>query len=203
MRSEARGQPSGDRRAAGEDRQHLGIRPAATAERKKRRWAGSIPPCGPRKGKRWKRCKRNWTSKWGDEVTYDQFFQATLLPLPCPVSKEPAGGRHETYATFNEVLGTFTGYASNQPSRLHHTVQVHVFSKCDDGTHQPFSTRPSPCCAPPACACTAMAPTCTRRTQLSPHRSDLRMGGKPRLMRQEAQPWKDIFTAFLTFTMRP
>ena len=69
-------------------------------------------------------------------MTYDQFFQATLLPLPCPVSKEPAGGKHETYATFNEVLGTFTGYASNQPSRLHHTVQVHVFSKCDDGTHQ-------------------------------------------------------------------
>lgn len=69
-------------------------------------------------------------------MTYDQFFQATLLPLPCPVSKEPAGGKHETYATFNEVLGTFTGYASNQPHRLHHTVQVHVFSKCDDGAHQ-------------------------------------------------------------------
>ena len=30
---------------------------------------------------------------------------------------------------------------------------------------KPFSTRPSPCCVPPACACTAMAPTCMKRTQ--------------------------------------
>ena len=69
-------------------------------------------------------------------MTYDQFFQGTLSQLPCPVSKEPAGGKHETYAVFNEVRGTFTGHASNQPRRLRHMVQVHVFSKRDDGTHQ-------------------------------------------------------------------
>lgn len=69
-------------------------------------------------------------------MTYDEHFKTALDPLGCPVSKEPAGGQHETYAAFNEVLGTFTGYASNQPHRLHHMVQIHVYSKRDDGTHE-------------------------------------------------------------------
>lgn len=66
----------------------------------------------------------------------EQTFTAALSPLPCPVSKPPAGGKNETYAVFNEVLGTFDGYASNQPRRLTHMVQVHVYSKKDDGTHR-------------------------------------------------------------------
>ncbi len=69
-------------------------------------------------------------------MSYDEHFQSTLLPLGYPVSQEPAGGQHETYITFCEVLGNFAGYASNKPHRLHHTVQVHVFTKRDDGTHR-------------------------------------------------------------------
>lgn len=69
-------------------------------------------------------------------MTYDDFFKATLDPLGYPVSKEPAGGQNETYIAFNEAAGTFTGHASNQPHRLHHMVQVHIFSKLDDGTHE-------------------------------------------------------------------
>lgn len=69
-------------------------------------------------------------------MTYDELFCTALLPLDCPVSKQPAGGQNETYVTFNEVLGAFSGYASNQPHRITHTVQVHVFSRRDDGTHE-------------------------------------------------------------------
>lgn len=69
-------------------------------------------------------------------LSYDELFQAALLPLGYPVSQQPAGGQHETYITFNEVLGSFTGYASNEPHRLTHHVQVHVFTKRDDGTHR-------------------------------------------------------------------
>lgn len=66
----------------------------------------------------------------------EQVFQAALSALPCPVSKPPAGGKHKTYATFNEVLGQYTAHASNAPRRLYHMVQFHVFSKLDDGTHR-------------------------------------------------------------------
>lgn len=68
-------------------------------------------------------------------MTYDEVMQSALGALGCPVSKEPAGGAHETYAAFNEVRGTFTGHASNAPHRLHHMVQLHIYSKRDDGTH--------------------------------------------------------------------
>ena len=66
----------------------------------------------------------------------EQTFQTALSALPCPVSKPPAGGKNETYATFNEVLGTYEAHASNDPRRLTHMMQVHVFSKKDDGTHR-------------------------------------------------------------------
>lgn len=69
-------------------------------------------------------------------MSYDEVFQRALSPLPCPVSHEPAGSRHDTYAVFNEVLAAFTACASNEPHRLRHTVQVHVYSKRDDGTHE-------------------------------------------------------------------
>ena len=68
-------------------------------------------------------------------MSFEEFFQSTLSALPCPVSKPPAGGE-ETYTTWREVLGTFQAYASNQPQRLSHMVQVHVFSKRSDGTHR-------------------------------------------------------------------
>lgn len=74
-------------------------------------------------------------------MTYDGFFKAILDPLGYPVSKEPAGGQNETYIAFNEALGTFTGYASNKPHRLRHMVQVHVYSKRDDGTHEALFQR--------------------------------------------------------------
>lgn len=69
-------------------------------------------------------------------MSYDEVFQSALAPLGYPVSQQPAGGEHETYLTFNEVLGGFTAYASNEPHRLRHTVQAHVFSKRDDGAHR-------------------------------------------------------------------
>lgn len=67
---------------------------------------------------------------------YDEHFQAALAALPCPVSKEPASGGAETYAVFNEAQGSFAGYASNTPHRLRHMVQVHIYSRRDDGTHE-------------------------------------------------------------------
>lgn len=66
----------------------------------------------------------------------EQVFMAALSPLPCPVSKPPTGGGHETYVTFNEVLGSFEAFASNEPGRLNHMMQVHAYSKRDDGTHR-------------------------------------------------------------------
>lgn len=66
----------------------------------------------------------------------EELFQRTLLALGVPVSKPPAGGQHETYITFNEVLGEYEAHASNQARRLYHMVQLHVFSKRDDGTHR-------------------------------------------------------------------
>ena len=70
----------------------------------------------------------------------EQTFQATLGALPCPVSKPPADGRNESYVAFVEVLGTFDGYASNEPRRLVHMVQVHAYSKRDDGYHRTLLT---------------------------------------------------------------
>ena len=67
-------------------------------------------------------------------MEYDEVFQGALSALPCPVSKSPAGGNHETYVTFNEVLESYTQHASNTPQRILHTVQVHAFSRCEDGT---------------------------------------------------------------------
>ena len=58
------------------------------------------------------------------------------LLLGVPVSKPPAGGQHETYITFNEVLGEYEAHASNQARRPYHMVQLHVFSKRDNGTHR-------------------------------------------------------------------
>lgn len=69
-------------------------------------------------------------------MSYDELFQATLLPLGYPVSGQPAGGQHETYLTFNEVRADFIAHASNEARRLRHTVQVHVFSRRDDGAHR-------------------------------------------------------------------
>jgi alkanesulfonate monooxygenase SsuD/methylene tetrahydromethanopterin reductase-like flavin-dependent oxidoreductase (luciferase family) len=69
-------------------------------------------------------------------VDIGELFYQTLSALPCPVSNVPAGGKHETYATFNEVYGEYEAYASNDPQRVYHMVQVHVFSKRDDGTHR-------------------------------------------------------------------
>ena len=66
----------------------------------------------------------------------EELFQRTLLALGVPVSKPPAGGQHETYVTFNEVLGEYEAHASNQAQRLYHMVQLHVFSQRDDGTHR-------------------------------------------------------------------
>jgi len=66
----------------------------------------------------------------------EQTFMAALSSLPCPVSKPPADGSQETYATFNQVLGTYEAHASNTPRRINHMMQVHVFSKKDDGTHR-------------------------------------------------------------------
>lgn len=67
-------------------------------------------------------------------MEYDEIFQSALSALPCPVSKSPAGGSNETYVTFNEVLESYTQHASNTPQRILHTVQVHAFSRCEDGT---------------------------------------------------------------------
>ena len=36
----------------------------------------------------------------------------------------------------HEVLGEYEAHASNQAQRLYHMVQLHVFSKRDDGTHR-------------------------------------------------------------------
>lgn len=69
-------------------------------------------------------------------MSYDAVFAALLAALPCPVSKMPGGGAHETYAVFGEVLATPTHSASNAPRRLRHTVQVHLYSRRDDGTHE-------------------------------------------------------------------
>lgn len=70
------------------------------------------------------------------ELDVEQTFTAALSPLPCPVGKEPMDGGEETYCTFNEVLGTYEAHASNQPRRLNHMMQLHVFSRRDDGTHR-------------------------------------------------------------------
>lgn len=59
-----------------------------------------------------------------------------LSSLGVPVSQEPAGGKNETYITFNQVYGAFVRYRSNRPGRVRHQVQVHVFSRRDDGTHR-------------------------------------------------------------------
>ncbi len=67
-------------------------------------------------------------------MEYDELIQGALSPLPCPVSKAPAGGSHETYVTFNEVLESYTRHSSNAPRRILHSIQVHAFSKRDDGT---------------------------------------------------------------------
>ncbi len=64
----------------------------------------------------------------------DQVFYAALSPLPCPVSQKPAGGTHETYVMFEETDGAYTGFASNNPQRIRHQVQVHIFSKKQDTT---------------------------------------------------------------------
>ena len=65
----------------------------------------------------------------------EQVFMAALKSLPCPVCKPPAGGE-ESYVTFNQAAGDFEAWASNQPRRLAHMMQVHAFSKRDDGTHR-------------------------------------------------------------------
>ena len=65
-----------------------------------------------------------------------ELFYSTLSALPCHVSTVPAGGKHMTYATFNLAYGKYQNYASNEPHRTYHMVQVHVFSLEHDGTHR-------------------------------------------------------------------
>lgn len=71
----------------------------------------------------------------------DEFFYKILSEaLPCPVSTLPAGGCYETYATYQEASGNFTAYASNEPARISHLMQVHIFSRAMDGTHRALLT---------------------------------------------------------------
>lgn len=65
----------------------------------------------------------------------EEKYKSILSRLPCPVSKLPAGGENETYVTFNQVYGNFSVYSSNKPRRARHMVQVHVFTRREDGYH--------------------------------------------------------------------
>ena len=66
----------------------------------------------------------------------EEIYMQALSSLGVPVSQEPAGGKNETYITFNQVYGSYVRYRSNRPGRVRHQVQVHVFSRRDDGTHR-------------------------------------------------------------------
>lgn len=66
----------------------------------------------------------------------EELYQSTLSALGVPVSQPPAGGQYETYIVFNETYGEYDAHASNRARRLYHQVQLHVYSKRDDGTHR-------------------------------------------------------------------
>lgn len=64
----------------------------------------------------------------------EQVFFGLLSPIPCPVSQEPAGGKESTYVTFEEIDSAPVAFSSNTPRRESHLVQVHIFTKKQDGT---------------------------------------------------------------------
>lgn len=66
----------------------------------------------------------------------DAKFFAVLKPLPCVVSKPPGEKTEDTYVTYHEVLGNHEAFAGNRALRSYHMVQVHAFSRLDDGTHR-------------------------------------------------------------------
>ncbi len=74
-------------------------------------------------------------------MRWEEHFQSTLSALGYPVSQEPAGAAHETYLTFNLIRTDPTSFSSNQPRRLRHTVQVHIFTTRDDGIHRALLPR--------------------------------------------------------------
>ena len=57
-----------------------------------------------------------------------------MSALPCPVSQTPGQGG-ESYCVYNLIDGRFRAHASNEPGRVQHMAQVHLFSTKDDGTH--------------------------------------------------------------------
>lgn len=73
-----------------------------------------------------------------DTESAAKLFMRVLSPaLGVHVSQPPADiDDQETWCTFNEVPGTFAGYASNEPQRIRHLVQLHIFSRREDGEHK-------------------------------------------------------------------
>lgn len=70
----------------------------------------------------------------------ETLFAQTLAALGVVVCQPPVDaamiGDAQTWCVFREVPGTFDEYASNDPTRFRHLVQLHVFSRREDGEHK-------------------------------------------------------------------
>lgn len=58
-----------------------------------------------------------------------EVFQAALSSTPYPVTQPPVKGDAPVYLAFFEVLGQPDAFASNQPRRIRHTMQVDIYSR--------------------------------------------------------------------------
>ncbi len=65
----------------------------------------------------------------------EQVFMDALRDLDWPVSQPPGLAENETYLTFNAIAGD-ERTASNEPTRIRHMVQLHAWSRSDEGEHR-------------------------------------------------------------------
>ena len=59
----------------------------------------------------------------------NELISAALAGLPCPATRTPAVGACDQYVTWHVLMSTPTAYASNQPRRMEHMVQIDIYSR--------------------------------------------------------------------------
>lgn len=62
-------------------------------------------------------------------MTVYEVFQTALTKTPYPVTQLPIMGNAPVCLAFFEVLGQQANFASNQPQRIRHTMQVDIYGR--------------------------------------------------------------------------
>lgn len=67
-----------------------------------------------------------------------QVFTDALASTPYPMTQIPVKGDAPVYLAIFEVVGNFSSYASNEPQRITHTMQVDIYGRKAIGPELPI-----------------------------------------------------------------